>query len=114
MLVKVFIKRRFKVDKASEVFPLLKKLRFEAMKQKGYISGETLIDPDDPKNLMVLSTWEDREDWISWKENDNRKAREAELEQYLEKPAEYETYVFSKHWMTVHTRLAEGVKAEFL
>jgi heme-degrading monooxygenase HmoA len=114
MLVKVFIKRRFKKEKARAVFSHLKKLRFEAMQQKGYITGETLIDPDDPQKLMVIATWESRKDWLNWKMNENRKAKEAELEVWLEAPAEYETYVYSKYWISVHTSLAEGVEAEYL
>jgi hypothetical protein len=43
MIVKVMIKRKIKEGKAREVFALLNKFRADAMNQKGYISGETLI-----------------------------------------------------------------------
>ena len=74
MLVKVFIRRPMKDGKVKEAFTLLKKLRSIAVKHKGYISGETLVSTEDPKEIMVISTWQSMEDWNSWKNNKDRKA----------------------------------------
>ena len=64
------------------------------MEQPGYLTGETLIGHDDPQKILVISMWENVENWLRWKEDPNRKANEALLLPYLEEPAQYETYVF--------------------
>jgi len=97
MAVKVFIKRQIKEGKSKEVFTLLNKFRSNAMEQTGYISGETLFNHDDPKKLVVMSMWQSVENWLQWKGNPDRKAHEDEMEQYLEKPTEYEVYVLGTY-----------------
>lgn len=97
MVVKVLIKRRIKEGKAREVFTLLNKFRSDAMDQKGYITGESLIDHDDPQKILVIATWQSIENWLAWKENKLRKANEARLQQYLDKPTEYEAYVIGTY-----------------
>jgi heme-degrading monooxygenase HmoA len=93
MVVKVLIKRRFKEGKARDGFTLLKKLRSDAMSQRGYISGETLVGHDDPQKVLVISLWYSLENWLKWKENTIRKTVESELEEYLKGPTEYEVYL---------------------
>ncbi len=97
MAVKVFIKRHIKEGKSKEVFALLNKFRSDAMEQTGYISGETLFNHDDPKKLVVMGMWQSVENWLQWKANSDRKAHEDEMEQYLEKPTEYEVYVLGTY-----------------
>jgi heme-degrading monooxygenase HmoA len=97
MAVKVIIKRRFREGKAKEVFALLKKFRSEAMDQEGYITGETLVGFDDPQKVLVIATWQNRDNWLKWKEDSDRKANEALLQQYLERPTEYEVYVLGPY-----------------
>jgi heme-degrading monooxygenase HmoA len=97
MAVKVLIKRRFKEGKDKEVFALLNKFRAEAMLQTGYITGESLVNVDDPQKILVISTWQSMENWLNWKEDPGRKTNEAKLQQYLEDPTEYEAYVFGTY-----------------
>jgi heme-degrading monooxygenase HmoA len=97
MIVKVMIRRRIKEGKAREVFALLNKFRSDAMNQKGYISGETLINYDSPREILVISMWQDMENWITWRENSERKANEQLLERWLEESTVYKSYVFSTH-----------------
>jgi hypothetical protein len=52
MIVKVMIRRKIQEGKAREVFALLNKFRSDAMNQKGYISGETLVNHDDPSDSL--------------------------------------------------------------
>lgn len=101
MLVKVLMRRRMKNDKVREVFSLINKIRARAMNQKGYISGETLIAHSDPRKSMVIGTWQDMDDWLSWKEDPRRIELEAQLEPLLEGPTEYEAYVYGKHYLSV-------------
>jgi heme-degrading monooxygenase HmoA len=98
MIVKVMIKRKIKEGKAREVFALLNKFRSQAMNQKGYVSGETLINHDNPREILVISMWQDMENWIRWREDAERKANESLLERWLEEPTVYQSYVFSTHY----------------
>lgn len=107
MLVKVFIKRKIKSGKEMEVFTLLKKLRFQAMNQEGYISGETLVSAGDARTVMVISTWQSMENWDAWRNDEARKKLDAGLEEFQESPTEYEPFVFSKYWISVQKGFPE-------
>jgi heme-degrading monooxygenase HmoA len=98
MIVKVMMKRKIKEGNAREVFALLNKFRSQAMNQKGYISGETLINYDNPHEILVVSIWQDMDNWIRWRENSERKANERLLERWLEEPTVYQSYVFSTYY----------------
>ena len=98
MIVKVMIKRKIKEGKAREVFALLNKFRSAAMNQKGYITGETLINHDNPREILVIAMWQDMENWLKWRENPERKANETILERWLEEPTAYESYIFSTQY----------------
>jgi len=92
MAVKVFIKRYVKKGKTKEAVELLKDVRSHALKQPGYISGETLINHYDPCNITVVSTWQTIGDWIRWQESDERSAKKDQLEGLQEGPANFEIY----------------------
>jgi heme-degrading monooxygenase HmoA len=97
VIVKVIITRRIQEGKNREVFALLNKFRSDALRQKGYISGETLINHDNPEEIVVISMWQGVENWLKWKENPERTANERQLERWLEGPTEYKSYVFGTH-----------------
>ncbi len=101
MLVRVFIKRRFREGAARHVFSLIRKIRARAMNRKGYISGETLIDSTDSRKTMVIGTWQSMDDGLSWEQDPRRKELEPQLERFPEAPAEYEVYVYSKYYLSV-------------
>ena len=88
MVIKVLIRRLIKENKIGDVVELLKNLRVGAMNQSGYISGETLINQNDSRHLMVVSIWQTVEDWNRWQESDERKANDEKLERFLIVPAE--------------------------
>lgn len=92
MTIKVFIKRYVKKGKTEDTLALLNKVRSQALKQPGYISGETLVNHYDPSNITVVSTWQTIEDWIRWQESDERAAKEDQLESLQEGPANFEIY----------------------
>ncbi len=93
MLVKIFIKRRFKKGKVKEINAILRDFRAGAMDRPGYVSGETLVSFDDPQNVLVIGTWQDMESWLAWKENPKRQAFEAMLEIYQDGPTSYEAFM---------------------
>lgn len=57
MVVKVILLRRVPAEVADELKPMLMELRALALAQPGYISGETLMNADDPEEYLVISTW---------------------------------------------------------
>ncbi len=101
MIVKVFIKRRIQEGKEFEVLHLLKKMRAKAMDYDGHISGETLISTTNPMEVMIVSNWENLECWAEWKNSQSRANIDAQLEEFQEKPTEYEPFVSSKYWLTI-------------
>lgn len=94
MVVKVLMKRQLKEGKEKEAYALISKMRTRAMDQKGYISGETLINDNDTHKTMVIGTWQSMEDWLRWRNDARRKECEEKLEKFLAKPAEYEAYTY--------------------
>ena len=92
MAVKIFIKRYVKKGKTQATVELLKEVRSQALKQPGYISGETLINHYDPCKITVVSTWQTIDDWIRWEESDERSAKENQLEGLQEGPTDFEIY----------------------
>ncbi len=85
MTIKILIERQFKeAPRASDV-RILNDFRIRAMGQVGYISGETLVDLEDEKKILVLSVWSRLEDWETWQKSKERKGLEEKLSQGLEK-----------------------------
>ncbi|MFH2059481.1 MAG: antibiotic biosynthesis monooxygenase [Pseudomonadota bacterium] len=97
MITKVIIKRIVANGKENDFFALLRDLRFNAMGQEGYISGETLICADQINKVMIISQWETMGDWKAWEGNEKRKEMDKLLGAFQETPTEYEAYVFSKY-----------------
>lgn len=93
MIAKIIIKRYFKKDNTPQILPLLTKIRSIAMNQPGYISGETLMQIDYPESLAVICSWQSMEDWLAWKNSNERKQYEAMLEIYQNGPTNYEEYL---------------------
>ena len=96
-MVKILIKRHIKEGKVKDVFALLNKQRETAMEQRGHLKGETLTSYQNPHSLLVITTWQSMENWQAWKENEERRANEAQLEQFLESPTEYDEYIFGTY-----------------
>ena len=63
MSVKVMTKRRVPENKMADIRPLIIKLRKMATSQPGYICGETLMNADDKREYLVVSTWNDLDSW---------------------------------------------------
>ena len=66
MHVKIISRRVFKIKQKDKLIPLLKKLRKNAEKQKGFISRITYSNLHDPGEYIVLSEWKTADDWIEW------------------------------------------------
>lgn len=92
MTIKVIIVRKFPADKAEEATPCVRELRQRAMQQPGYVSGETLVNADDPEEYLVISTWSTVENWNNWLEDESRSAVQAKLDALLGTETLYQVY----------------------
>ena len=79
MSIKVILFRRVPAEKVQDLKPLLLEMRSLAMAQRGYISGETLMNEDDPEEYLVISSWTTKSRWNEWFENPQR----AELQEHI-------------------------------
>ncbi len=92
MAIKVLIKRKCIEGKLREVSRLLIKARSIAMDYPGYFSSETLSEHGHPNNVVVVSMWQDKENWDDYRNSEQRRSNEAEFEALLSGPTEYEIY----------------------
>ncbi len=106
MAVEVLIRRKFVMEKADELAPLIVKLRSLATLQPGYISGETLrcVDPPGENEYLVRSTWGSAEDWRDWLHSPERDAIQREMDPLLEEETEYRVYEPLVSGITMMTR----------
>lgn len=82
MAIGVLIKRVARPgENAKMLLPHIIELRALAVRQPGYISGETFFNLDRPNECMVISRWTTKEFWQQWKQNPRR----IELDEYMEK-----------------------------
>ncbi len=92
MAVKILIKRRIPESKAREIIPLFRQLRGLAMKQTGYISGETLKSLDRPEMFLVISTWQSSDNWEKWLQSRERQEIQGQVDALLGGNTEYEAF----------------------
>jgi heme-degrading monooxygenase HmoA len=71
-MVKVLIRRQTKENTEVEVHDSLVEYRVAAMRQPGYISGETLVSTSNPREILVISTWHSLEHWKAWQRSEQR------------------------------------------
>ena len=94
MPAKILIKRTFQKDKTPEILSIINRFRASAKTQRGYIHGETWINPEDPQHTLVIVTWDSLQNWRAWKTSQKRKSFEAMLEMYQIGPTQYEEFEF--------------------
>ena len=92
MSVKILIRRKFKKEALQNASAMLIKARTNAMGNKGYISTETLVNYDDPQSVLILSMWQSKEDWDSYRDSDTRKEHEDKYADMFEGSTEYEVF----------------------
>ena len=62
------------------------------MREKGYIFSETLASMDNPAKKVVLTMWQTKEDWESYKNSPARQENERKYSEILEGETEYEVF----------------------
>lgn len=94
MAVKVIIKRRVPKGKEAQILPLLLDLRAKATNQPGYISGETLINVNDPEDYITIGTWKTLENWKAWEGSKARLEVQNKIDELLREKATYRIYYY--------------------
>lgn len=86
-MVRVIIERRIKEDREFEFRELISELRSKAIRQPGYVMGETWVGDDDPSLYIVISTWIGTDLWQAWERSAERQQIAARMEPLLSAPA---------------------------
>jgi len=92
MAVKIIIIRRVPQEKESEIRPMLMQMRALANAQAGYISGENLINYDDPEEHVVISTWRSLDNWNTWVADKRRQELQTQVDRILGNETLYSIY----------------------
>ncbi|MBN1613468.1 MAG: antibiotic biosynthesis monooxygenase [Deltaproteobacteria bacterium] len=92
-MVRVMIERHSQPGKEQQLRNLLIELRTEALRQHGYISGETLRDSEDSSNFVVISTWMTLDTWKVWQTARQRLVIEEMMEPVLSSPRKVRVFV---------------------
>ncbi len=72
-MIRVFIERSLVDGKESDYRRTIRQLKQKACHMPGYISGEVLVDTENPSRCLVMSTWKGIEYWLTWIKSDERK-----------------------------------------
>lgn len=91
MSVKLIIERKFKNIVDQKYLDIIDEIRAIALRQRGYVGGETYVNLDDEQEVVVLSAWSDLDDWKNWLENQERAKLEDQLTPHLQEPAKVRT-----------------------
>jgi len=97
MTVKVVIERSMNPDKVEKGVELLTDLRAKAMRQSGYVSGETLFSVDRPGTHLVVSTWESLHNWKTWESSQERTEILRKIEALLSSPSRTSVFETARH-----------------
>ena len=106
-MIRLLVYQRAKSEK--DIVPLmdaLREFRNEAMKQPGYITGETLVETEDPRNVLVISTWHSIEQLNAWNKSETRAKATQRIDPLLAEPHTERTYGYylvreGKVWSTL-------------
>jgi heme oxygenase (mycobilin-producing) len=83
MTIRVLIEREVEAGQEPRIQQLMTQLRGKAMKIKGYISGETLRDLNNPHKFLVISNWNSVADWKTWEKDPDRLKVQQEMNSLL-------------------------------
>jgi quinol monooxygenase YgiN len=86
-MVRVIVERQIKKGKQLELGEAILALRAEAIKQPGYIMGETWVDVRNSLRHVVISSWIGLELWQSWENRPERQAMLTKIEPLLASPS---------------------------
>jgi heme-degrading monooxygenase HmoA len=109
MAVKILIERRIQKNRENDALTLVTQLRAAASREPGYISGETLRNYDDPEEYLVISEWQNTDDWKSWKSSKERSEIQDKIDALLGEETSYKIYQYPEKRRIIWPRFWEGV-----
>ena len=83
MAIKVMIERTVRPGMENILPNMLRNLRSEAVRQQGYIYGETWRSVLDPATFLVVATWGNLESWERWEKDPYRQRLESQIQELL-------------------------------
>ena len=93
MAIGVLIKRVISHgEDAKALLPHIIELRSLAVRQPGYISGESFFNLDRKDECLVISRWTTLEQWQQWMKDPRRIELDGNLENHLVSETEYRIY----------------------
>ena len=84
MSFKIIIERKFKEAVSPEILEVVDGIRMKALRHRGYIGGETMLNMENDRELLVISSWSNLEDWKTWYASEIWKELEKQLAPHLE------------------------------
>ena len=71
-MIKVLLERRVKKENYTKLIDHLIDLRAAALRQSGYVSGETLVKKNNLIDVLTISTWISKDHWEAWTTSETR------------------------------------------
>jgi heme-degrading monooxygenase HmoA len=93
MSVTIISKRLFKIDYKDKLTPLLKDLRNQARKQKGFISRGTFSSLTDPGEYITISEWETVDDWRNWMDKKETRQLQGKIDTLIGEKTFFDVYL---------------------
>ena len=96
-MIRIHIRRRVSEDHQQALMTLINQMRSAIVGSPGYVSGETLKRIDRPGDnlageILVVSKWQSHFYWKQWHASRERAALQAEIDQLIGEPTQYEIY----------------------
>ncbi|MCP4020845.1 MAG: antibiotic biosynthesis monooxygenase [Desulfobacteraceae bacterium] len=92
MAVTVLIKRKVSSGNEDLLQNLYIELRGLALRQEGYISGETLRKVGSPGEYLVISKWQHIDDWSKWLVSEDRRQYQERIDSFTNAETKFEIY----------------------
>jgi heme-degrading monooxygenase HmoA len=93
MSVCIIIRRTVRDKRiAVNLAPLIVKLRSRAMVQPGYITDQTFSCLDCEGEYLVVSIWNELEDWNKWMHSEERMSIQEQIDELTGEKTEYRYY----------------------
>lgn len=92
MTVRILIRRTIPAETAREIVPLFRQMRQLALQQKGYISGETLRNYNNPEEFLIISSWQAVSDWETWLKSPERQDMQEKIDRLLGGKTDYDVF----------------------
>ena len=93
MAIEILIKRATDHGNSAKILlPHIIELRAHAVKQPGYISGETLFDLNRKDECLVISRWTALDHWQQWMRDPRRIELDDNMANHLVSETEYRIY----------------------